>query len=71
MIITFLLFLATFRSSVALSAVFFFLVLTFMMLAVGEFTGSCKSGLISREPHLTTLQWAHTRLAVSSVASRR
>lgn len=40
MIITFLLFLATFRSSVALSAVFFFLVLTFMMLAISEFTGS-------------------------------
>ncbi|CAE6435663.1 unnamed protein product [Rhizoctonia solani] len=40
MIITFLLFLATFRSSVALSGVFFFLVLTFMMLAISEFTGS-------------------------------
>ncbi|KAF8760842.1 GPR1/FUN34/yaaH family [Rhizoctonia solani] len=40
MIITFLLFLATFRSSVALSGVFFFLILTFMLLAISEFTGS-------------------------------
>jgi len=39
-IITFLLFLATFRSSIALSAVFFFLVFTFMALAIGSFTGS-------------------------------
>ncbi|KAB5593562.1 hypothetical protein CTheo_3028 [Ceratobasidium theobromae] len=40
MVITFLLFLATFRSSVALCSVFFFLVLTFMMLAISEFTGN-------------------------------
>ncbi|KAG8741780.1 hypothetical protein FRC10_002447 [Ceratobasidium sp. 414] len=37
MIITLLLFFATFRSSLALAGVFFFLVLTFMMLAIGEF----------------------------------
>jgi len=43
MIITFLLFLGTFRSSVALSGVFFFLVLTFMMLAVGEFTENANA----------------------------
>ncbi|CAE6454916.1 unnamed protein product [Rhizoctonia solani] len=40
MIITFLLFLATFRSSVALCGVFFFLIFTFMMLAIGEFIES-------------------------------
>jgi len=40
MIITFLLFMATFRSSVALSAVFFFLIFTFMALAIGEFMES-------------------------------
>lgn len=43
MIITFLLFLATFRSSVALAGVFFFLVLTFMLLAISEFTGNSMS----------------------------
>ncbi|EJT99133.1 hypothetical protein DACRYDRAFT_24182 [Dacryopinax primogenitus] len=38
-IVTFLLFLGTFRASVALSAVFFFLFITFILLAAGEFTG--------------------------------
>lgn len=37
MIITFLLFLATFRSSIALSSVFLFLIFTFMALAIGAF----------------------------------
>jgi succinate-acetate transporter protein len=39
-IITFLMFMATFRSSVALISTFLFLTLTFMLLAIGEFTGS-------------------------------
>lgn len=47
MIITFLLFLATFRSSIALSAVFLFLIFTFMALAIGEFMESGKCHFIS------------------------
>ncbi|KAF8603202.1 hypothetical protein BDV93DRAFT_508692 [Ceratobasidium sp. AG-I] len=43
MIITFLLFLATFRSSIALSSVFLFLIFTFMALAIGEFMESATA----------------------------
>ncbi|KAG8731191.1 hypothetical protein FRC12_019848 [Ceratobasidium sp. 428] len=43
MIITLLLFFATFRSSLALAGVFFFLVLTFMLLAIGEFMESANA----------------------------
>ncbi|KAG8682249.1 hypothetical protein FRC09_016899 [Ceratobasidium sp. 395] len=43
MIITLLLFFATFRSSLALAGVFFFLVLTFMLLAIGEFMESAAA----------------------------
>ncbi|KZT50156.1 hypothetical protein CALCODRAFT_444955, partial [Calocera cornea HHB12733] len=38
-IVTFLLFLGTFRASVALSALFFCLFITFILLAAGNFTG--------------------------------
>ncbi|KAG8930513.1 hypothetical protein FRC03_007422 [Tulasnella sp. 419] len=46
-IVTFLLFLASFRSNVATSLVFFFLFLTFILLAAGDFTervGVIKAG---------------------------
>ncbi|KAG9087271.1 hypothetical protein FRC07_012860 [Ceratobasidium sp. 392] len=39
-IVTFLMFMATFKSSVALVSTFFFLMLTFMVLAIGEFMRS-------------------------------
>ncbi|KAF8605683.1 hypothetical protein BDV93DRAFT_470096 [Ceratobasidium sp. AG-I] len=42
-IITFLMFLATFKSSVALTSTFFVLLLTFMVLAIGEFTRSVNA----------------------------
>jgi len=38
-VFTFIMFLATHKASVALSAVFFFLWITFLLLAVGQFTG--------------------------------
>jgi succinate-acetate transporter protein len=38
-VFTFIMFLATHKASVALSAVFFFLFITFILLAAGEFTG--------------------------------
>jgi hypothetical protein len=39
-IFTFIMFLASLRSSVALSGVFFFLTITFLLLGAAEFTGS-------------------------------
>ncbi|KAB5589246.1 hypothetical protein CTheo_7314 [Ceratobasidium theobromae] len=41
-LVTFLMFMGTFKSSVALISTFFFLLLTFMILAVGQFTGSAS-----------------------------
>ncbi|KAG8982319.1 hypothetical protein FRB90_006877 [Tulasnella sp. 427] len=38
-VFTFIMFLATHKASVALSSVFFFLFITFLLLAAGEFTG--------------------------------
>jgi len=43
-IFTFIMFLGTFRSSVALSSLFFFLMLTFMALMIAEFAGSVTAG---------------------------
>ncbi|KAG8692662.1 hypothetical protein FRC08_009611 [Ceratobasidium sp. 394] len=39
-IVTFIMFMATFKSSVSLVTTFFFLLLTFMVLAISQFTGS-------------------------------
>ncbi|KAG8713571.1 hypothetical protein FRC09_018575 [Ceratobasidium sp. 395] len=39
-IVTFIMFLATFKSSIALVSTFFFLMMTFMVLAISEFIGS-------------------------------
>ncbi|KAB5589245.1 BIR domain-containing protein [Ceratobasidium theobromae] len=39
-VVTFLMFMGTFKSSVAIMSTFFFVLLTFMILAVGQFTGS-------------------------------
>jgi succinate-acetate transporter protein len=54
--------LATFRSSVALISTFLFLLLTFMLLAIGEFTGSRKFSLghyIRSDPNVFIIVGAH------------